>query len=413
MVVFLLLGGFGGWTFQTVSFSPALSDLLPEDEAIAAAWPTSAADRGDRQWDQLPPPPSQHSPEVSALLERLRGLPPVPYIVQAARQRDASVREGETAPPWSAEETAAENRMAEAYREAWRPFFESTQIAWDQFPDSVRLLRSEITRILDLPPNYRYSYMFMIFPDMNLYGPLRRLGALRFGTDALLQNGWAGLDTVSLAVYGRRFFPDQAGLGIELDSKKVPPPPQIEDMRMGLRSDRALFLSAGDYLAALPRETPALPALERFLGSRENARWFLARLPGIETAAHLAAQLRQDADQISELENKTFLSGSAWRQWLEGDPAVGLSPVLRDSLEGLRQFEKARLEYQVAMSLAEAAEKIRAGDSAGARRIPDPAAVGSFLRLEDSMGMVTVSSALPSEENPSARTSLEIPTDRN
>jgi len=412
--VFLLLGFFAWWTFQTVSLPPLPKDLFEEDKAVAAAaTPLTEDQKRMALIAKLPPPPQRHAPEVLALLERLRNLPPVPYVVQAARQRDAAVREGETTPPWSAEERAAESRMGIAYREAWRPFLESRQIAWDQYPDSIRLLRSQIAQILDTPRDYRYSFMFLIFPDMNLYVPLRRLGALRFGTDLLLQKGWAGLDTVSLAAYGRSFFPDQAGLEDGLPRTSAPPPPQIEDVRMGLRSDRALFLSAVAYLEALPPDTPALPALERFLENREDAQWFMEKLPEIQTTDQLARQLRRDADQISALENRTFLSGSAWRQWLDGNPAAGLSPLLGDSLGGLRQFERIRLEYLVALALAEAAEKVAAGDTAGARRVADPAKAGSFLRLENSPEAVTVSSAFPQGEDPASRTSLKIPTTRN
>jgi len=405
--VFLLLGLFAWWTFQTVSLPPVLRDLFEEDSAIAtAAIPPTEEERFQQELSRLPAPPENHAPEVAALLERLRNLPPVPYIVQAARQRDAAVSQGETAPPWSAEELAALNQMAEVFQKAWKPFLDSSPIAWDRYPDSARLFRSQISELKDMPPGYDFSSYFLLNPDLNLYKPLRHLGALQFGSDFLLSNGWAGLDTVSLAMTTKIFFLELAPFTNE--SYAAPPPPRIEDLRLGLRSDRSLFLSSSRYLETLPPDTPAPVALGKFLGNQEQAEWFLKRVPLIKTSAELARHLRNDAEQILSLENKTFLAAPAWRQWLE-NPASGLSPTLRESLEGLRGFEQARLGYQVSVALSEAVGKIQAGDVPGAKQMVDPAQPGAFLQVQEAEGRFTVSSILPSSVDPQARTSMVFP----
>ena len=407
--IFLVLGLFALWTFRTVSLPPALRDLFEEDETIAAvAVPLTEEERLQQELARLPAPPENHAPEVAALLQRLRALPPVPAIVQIARQRDASLREGETAPPWSPEELAAESRMAEAYLKAWEPFFASAPIAWEKYPDSARLFRSQLSQLKEIPPGYGFSNYFLLFPDFNLYRPLRHLGALRFGTDFLLSNGWAGLDTVSLAETTRNFFMDPVVFTESSSPESTPPPPRIEDIRLGLRSDHALFLSAAGYLETLAPETPALIALQRFLGDRTNAEWFLERISGVKTSSQLARHLRRDADQILSLENKTFLSAPAWRQWLE-NASSGLSPALRDSLGGLRDFERIRFQYQVSTALLQALEKIQAGDVRAAERIMDPAQPQTFLRVEEGETGFAVSSALPPPEDASARTTILVP----
>ena len=408
LAAFLLLGLLALWTFQTVSLPPVLRDLFEEDETIAAvAVPLTEEERLEQELARLPSPPENHAPEVAALLQRLRALPPVPAIVQIARQRDASLREGETAPPWSPEERAAESRMAEAYQQAWEPFLASAPIAWEKYPDSARLFRSQLSQLKETPKGYGFSSYFLLFPDFNLYRPLRHLGALRFGTDFLLRNGWAALDTVSLAETTRIFFMDPAGFTESSDPDSTPPPPRIEDIRLGLRSDHALFLSASGYLETLPPETPALIALQKFLGDQTNAKWFLERIPGVKSSSQLARHLRREADQILSLENKTFLAAPAWRQWL-GNASSGLSPTLRDSLGGLRDFERIRLQYQVSAALWQALEKIKAGDVGAAERIMDPAQPQTFLRVEERETGFAVSSALPPLEDATARTTILV-----
>jgi len=405
--IFLLLGLLAFWTFQTVSLPPVLRDLFEEDSAVAAAaLPPTEEERFQQELSRLPAPPENHAPEVAALLERLRKLPPVPYLVQAARQRDAAVPQGEAAPPWSAEELAALEQMSADFQQAWEPFVESPPIPWDRYPDSSRLFRSQISELKDMPPGYNFSSYFLLNPNLNLHKPLRRLGALRFGTDFLLSNGWAGLDTVSLAVITRLFFIEQAAFTD--GSSAAPSPPQIEDLRWGLRSDRSLFLSSSRYLEALPPDTPASVALQRFLGNQDQAEWFLRRVPLIKTSAELARHLRIDAEQILSLENRTYLAAPAWRQWLENS-ASGLSPTLRDSLEGLRGFEQTRLGYQVSVALSEAVGKIQAGDVPGAKQMVDPAQPGTFLQVQETEGKFTVSSVLPSSDDPQARTSMVFP----
>ena len=411
LAVFVVLGLFGWWVFRAVSLSPSVRNLFEEDQAVAwAAKSVAQEERLAQEIQKLPAPSEDHAPEVAALLKRLQDLPPVPYLVQIARQRDAAVREGEATRPWDGAEQTAIDRMSESYLKAWEPFFQCPSIPWDQYPDSIRLFRCSLSRILDTPSGYNFSSLFLLFPDLNLFKPLRQLGALRFGTDFLLQNGWAALDTVALAENTRIFFLDSAQSSDLLFELSAPPPPQIEDIRMGLRSDRALFLSAAQYLESLPPDTSATIALQRFLGNKDHADWFLKRVPEIKTVNRLAQYLRQDADQILNLESKTFLPAPAWRQWLEGEnTALGLSPTLQDSLQGLRDFEKIRLSYQVSMALCQALKNVQNGDVTRAREIADPAQPGAFLLIEESERGLIISSALPLLGNPTTRTSIVFP----
>jgi hypothetical protein len=415
--VFLLLGGFAWWIFQTVSLPPTLRDLWNEDQAIAeAATALTEEQQYQAELAKLPAPPENHAPEVSKLMERLRSLPPAPSIVQAARQRDQAIPQGEQPPPWSEEELAALSHLSVLFRQAWMPFLSERTISWEKYPDSVRLFRSNLIKILTAPSGYEIYGEFLTDPEMNLYGALRGLGALRFGSDFLLESGWAALDTTGLANYLGRFVIDSLNFSEFISPNNLPPPPRIEDLRMGLRSDQSLFSSAAAYLETLPPQTPALPALERFLGNKKNAKWFMEKIPEAKTAEELAKHLREDVFQISLLENRTFLNGPAWRQWLAGDPAAGLSPTLRECLNGLREFEAARLQYQVALAFLEARQKLQTGGIKSAARLPDPARPGSFLQIKEQEGTVTVTSAFRFLEDPAEVVSLEFslePTPKN
>jgi hypothetical protein len=148
--------------------------------------------------------------------------------------------------------------------------------------------------------------------------------------------------------------------------------------------------------------------LERFLGNRENAEWFTKKIPEVKTAEQLARHLREDISQISLLESRTFLNGLAWRQWLAGDPAAGLSPTLQNCLNGLREFETVRLQYQVALAFLEARQKLQTGGIKSAARLPDPARPGSFLQITEQEGAVTVTSAFRFPENPTEVVSLKF-----
>ena len=398
--IFLLLGGFAWWIFRTVSLPPNLRDLWNEDQAIAvAATPLTEEQQYQAELAKLPAPPENHAPEVAMLMERLKKLPPAPSIVQAARRRDKTVTQGEP-PPWSEEELAALSDLYDLLRQAWLPFVSERNISWEKYPDSIRLFRSRLAKILAPPSGYDFYAELVTDPEMSLYGALRGIGTLRFGSDFLLDNGWAALDAVSLADSLGRILLDTLSSTEFALPNHFPSPPKIEDLRMGLRSDRSLFLSAAGYLEQLPAQTPALPALERFLGNKENAEWFLTKVPEIKTAEQLAKHLRKDISQISLLENRTFLSGPAWRQWLAGNPGAGLSPTLQESLNSLREFEAVRLRYQVALAFLEARQKIQAGGIESAARLPDPARPGSFLQIKEQDGAITVTSALRFAQNP-------------
>jgi hypothetical protein len=407
--VFLLLGGFACWIFQTVSLPPTLRDLWNEDQAIAeAATPLTEEQQYQAELAKLPAPPENHAPEVSKLMERLRSLPPAPSIVQAARQRDKAIPQGEQPPPWSEEELAALSHLSVLFRQAWMPFLSERTISWEKYPDSVRLFRSSLIEILTTPPGYEVYSVFLTDPEMNLYGALRGLGALRFGNGFPQDSDWAVLDTVGLADSFSSLLIDAMGYSDFSLFHNLPSPPRIEDLRMGLRSDRSLFSSAAAYLETLPPQTPALPALERFLGNRENAEWFTKKIPEVKTAERLARHLREDVSQISLLESRTFLNGPAWRQWLAGDPAAGLSPTLQNCLNGLREFETVRLQHQVALAFWEARQKLQTGGIKSAARLPDPARPGSFLQITEQEGAVTVTSAFRFPENPTEVVSLKL-----
>jgi hypothetical protein len=175
-------------------------------------------------------------------------------------------------------------------------------------------------------------------------------------------------------------------------------PPTINSLREGLKTDRAVFLRSADYLETLPATTPADMALTRLLGNKGDAEWFARHVGQPQNTRDLAAILRQGAEQIALLEQKTYLSGPAWRQWLSGDVDLGLGPALKGSLNGMREFEKTRLEYQLSLAFLKASSAYRQAGQEGMRNIPDPASPGSFLSVSRTPEGLTLSSAYRRED---------------
>jgi len=384
LAVFLLLGLFAWWTFQTVSLPPVLRDLFEEDSAIAtAAIPPTEEERFQQELSRLPAPPENHAPEVAALLQRLRNLPPPPYILQVARQRDNAVRQGDTAPAWNPAELAAEAQSKAAFLAAWEPFLGGPPVEWEKYPDSARLFRSNLFNLLENPSGQNFAEELFFGPDFRFVKILKGLGTLRFGS----LSSWSFTDTVILSkslLDKTTSFQGSDDL-LRTTIANFPPPPTVDDLRSGLRVDRSLFLSAAQYLEGLPPSTSAKLGLTSFLDEPRDAEWFLGRLPKPNfDVIGLAAHLRQASQQISSLEQKTFLPYQAWRQWLAGNPSQGLPVILAESLQGIQEFETIRTRHQLTQAFLRAALTFREAGLDASRQTPDPARPGQFLQVETS-----------------------------
>lgn len=404
LAAFLVLGMFAWWTFQTVSLPPVVRDLFEEDSAIAAAaLPPNEEERLQQEMSRLPAPPENHAPSVAALLQRLRNLPPPPYILQVARQRDTTVRQGETAPPWNPAELAAAAESKAAFLAAWEPFLNGPPVEWEKYPDSARLFRSNLFTLLENPSGPKVDEELFFSPDFRFVKMLKGLGTLRFGS----LSSWSFTDTVFLS----KFLLDKTTTFQGSDDllrtiiANFPTPPTVDDLRSGLRVDRSLFLSAAQYLEGLPPSTSAQLGLTSFLDDPRDAEWFLGRLPKPDLdVIGLAAYLRQASQQISSLEQKTFLTSQAWQQWLAGNPTAGLPGILAVSLQGIQDFETTRTRHQLTQAFLKAALTFREAGLDAARQTPDPARPGQFLQVETSDSGTVISTSWqpdPAAEPPS------------
>lgn len=402
--IFLLLGLLALWTFQTVSLPPVLRDLFEEDSAVAAAaLPPTEEERFQQELNRLPAPPENHAPEVTALLQRLRNLPSPPSLLQVARQRDLAVRQGENAPAWNPAELAAEAESKAAFLAAWEPFLSGPPIEWEKYPDSARLFRGNLLALIEIPDGGKILDELLLDPDFQLIKKLQGLGTLRFGS----LSSWSLTDMVMLS----RLLLDKTGSFQGSDDllrrtvTNFPLPPSVDDLRSGLRVDRALFLSAAQYFEGLPPSTSAQLGLTGFLAEPRDAGWFLGRLPKPDLdVIGLAAHFRQASQQISSLEQKTFLPYQAWRQWLAGNPAQGLPVILADSLRGIEEFETTRTRHQLAQAFLKAALAFREAGLDESRRTPDPARPGQFLQVETTDTATVISTSWqpdPATEPPS------------
>lgn len=408
--VFVLLALLALWTFQVVSIPPSLRILFEEDEAIAtAAIPPTEEEQFRRGLDRLPPPPQNHPPQVAALITRLGDLQAIPPMVVVAVKRDRETPQDQTPTAWSEAELAALRNYQENFRETWEAFLSEAAPNWEKFPDSAIFFRS---RFPPLARPYEELFRYGFYdpqqpkswtprledqPDfyLRLFRQFTGIGTLRFGS----LSGWGGSDVTAIAQFCEEtirksdyFFPDQTASPEDI-LLSAPVPPTILTLRQGLKSDQAIFMRSAEYLESLPMGTPATVALTRLLGNRDDAGWLISHVEKPKTAQALALILRQGADQIGFLDQKTYLSGSAWRHWLNGDLMSGISPALKGTLKGIQEFEPASLKYQVALAFLRAAAAYRQTGPEGIRRIPDPARPGSFLNINTATKGFILSSA--------------------
>jgi len=397
--VFLLLGLFAWWTFQTVSLPPVLRDLFEEDSAIAtAAIPPTEEERFQQELSRLPAPPENHAPEVAALLQRLRSLPPPPYLLQVALQRDASTPAGQEPLPWNEAELQALSIVQTSFREAWLPFLSGPAPDWENFPDSIALFRfqgdflsTDWQFFADLPiptpPRPQQSEPLQD-PEFTLayFRQIRTLGSLKFGVDT---------DTVSVANKVMKFLEtrvirdDFPAFTLVAVRENLPPPPSLEDLRVGLEADRALFLRAAQFLESLPSGTSAAAGITRWVDKKAPVAWGLNESGRFQLASDLATDLNRKASELAGLRQKTFLSGPAWRQWLSGDPGSGLSPLLVGGLGGFRAFEQARSDDLVAKGALDVRILLQIEGVDAARKVPDPLLRGAFFQLEETEDRLT------------------------
>lgn len=410
LLVILLLGLFAWWTLQTVSLPPAVRNLFEEDQAVVAAASPPPTEEGWRaESDRLPPWPQEHAPEVTALLERLKNLPPMPYLLANALARDAAIPRDQKPPPWSAEEISALEDFQQTYLQAWQPFLEGPAPDWPKYPDSILLFRSTMlllgqnkkaAQLLTYRPGERKSVDCVSNPEeapelmLPLLRQCRNLGAIRFG---ILQ--WEYSETIRTAEFtanGVMNLVSEPGVSREwLESLRagLAPAPTMLDLRASLAADRALFLRAAEFMENLPLGTTAPAGLFRLLRDEGDARWYLRSSGNPQTASEVGLQLRRDVEQLENLRQKTFLSGPAWRQWLSEDPGQGLNPLLAKGLGGFLAFESVRMNYLVALSALEARIALEREGLEAARGVPDPARPGSFFQAEAKPEGVLLSSA--------------------
>ena len=410
LAIFFILGLFAWWTFQTVSLPPALRNLFEEDQAMAdAATPPSDEESFLAELSRLPAPPQEHAPEVASLLERLKNLPPIPYVLANALARDAATPKDQKPPPWTPEEISALEKMEQAYLGAWQPFFAGAAPDWSRYPDSILLFRStgfllgkdlKLAELVTYQPGTSRRATFVYNPEEapELMFPLlrqcRNLGTIRFG---VLQ--WEFSETVrtaELTASGVGSLVSEPGLpGGWLEGLRagLAPAPSLQDLRAGLAADRALFLRTADFLEQVPPGTSARAGLFCLLQDENDTRWYLRSLGDPATASQLGAQLRRDAEQLEILRQKTFLPGPAWRQWLSEDPGQGLHPLLAKGLGGFLAFENVRMSYLVTLAALDARIAVEEGGWEAARRVPDPAKPGSFFQAENTEEGLRLTSA--------------------
>ena len=357
-----------------------------------AATPATAEERFQQELNKLPLPSQEHAPEVAALLQRLRSIPAIPYLLQVALQRDATTDPGRSPPPWNEAERSALNAIHTAFREAWLPFLSNPPPDWKRFPDSIALFRFQGDFLsTDWPalPNLAHpvpqpAQSPETWPDPEFtfayLRQIRILGSLRLGAET---------DTVGVAHRVMKIletrvirddFPSFTLLAIR---GNLPPPPSLEDLRSGLEADRALFLRAAQYLQSLPPGTSAAAGITRWMDKKAEAAWVLNELGRFRLASDLAADLYRKASELDGLTQKTFLSGPAWRQWLSGNPTSGLSPLLADGLGGFQFFEQTRSDYLVAKGALDVRFLLQTQGAEAARKVPDPLLAGSYFQLEE------------------------------
>ena len=410
LAVFILLGAIAWWITGRVAVSHSVRDfLLGEEESATFPEPSPEEQEKiltEKIFSELPPPPSNHSPEVAGLLSRLKEIEAIPAILVNAVKRDRDTPKDQTPSPWSEAELEALKNYQAKFREAWEPFLSGPQPDWEHFPDSALLFRSSgLFLINDYNDNFEHALHEPGQPStqensteflLRLIRQTTTLGTLRFGG----LSGWGISDSVSLvralaheiSRKSQYCFPPESE-NPELLLRWAPSPPTIQTLRNGLKTDHAVFLRAAEYLDSLPGHIPPSMALTHLLGDKGDAEWFVSHLENPTSTRDLASAIRLGAEQISLLEQKTYLSGPAWRQWATGNPEGGLCLALRGSLDGMKKFETTQMEYQVALAFLKASAAYRTAGIEGMRTIPDPAKPGSYLAVTSSTNGITISSA--------------------
>jgi len=389
---FLLLGLFAWWTFQIISLPPVLRNLFEEDQAIGrAAGSIPEEDLFQQELNRLPAPSENHAPEVSALLQRLQALAPIPYVLQIALQRDAATPPREDRPPWSETELRALASAQAALREAWFPFLSGAEPDWKRFPDSTALFRFQgdflstdwrtLADLVNLRPGQPQDRDSLGDPEFTLayLRQIRKAGSIHWNETDVVYAAARRVKIVETQVLPAD-FPLESLIAIR---DGLGPAPTLEDLRAGLEADRALFIRIARYLESLPGETTAAAGLARWLGNKVEGGWILQESGNFSRAQELAADLNRKAFELDSLLQKTFLTAPAWHQWLAGNPEVGLSLLLVRGLAGLRYFEETRTEFIVTQAALEVRLALEAGGMAEARRIPDPLRPGLFFQLQE------------------------------
>ena len=431
VAVFILLTAIAWWITGRVAISQSVREFFLGEEETSTQLEASPGDQEkaliEKAVAELPPPPAEHSPEVAELISHLAELQTIPSILVNAVKRDRETPKEQTPPAWSDAEVQALRDYQAKFRQAWEPFLSGPAPNWAKFPDSAIFFRSQFPPMAD---SYRDILRYGLYeaeqpqswggepenhPEfyLRLFRQTTTLGALRFGTIS----GWAVTDMVRGAKLSEEmvrksdyFFSPRSQNPEEL-LPLTPSPPTIATLREGLKTDRAVFLETAQYLESLPPQTPAKIGLTRLLEDEGDASWFVSHVNNPKTVRDLATILRQGADQISLLEQKTYLSGPAWRQWLRGNLETGISPALQGSLEGIQDFEKTTLEYQVSLAFLQASAAYRKSGVEGMRNIHDPARPGSFLTIAASTNGITLSSVFQPEEGKNYSFSFEpLPT---
>lgn len=427
LAVFILLGAIAWWITGRVAVSHSVRDFFIGEEEAAKPPEDSPGDQENALIEKalagLPRPPAEHSPEVADLIARLAELQTIPAILVNAVKRDRDTPKDETPAAWSEAELEALKNYQEKFGEAWEPFLSGPQPDWEKFPDSAIFFRSHFPLVdKEYKDLLRYGFYQAGQPGnweqplgghpdflLRLLRQSTSLGTLRYGSFS----GWGVTDSVYLTSWATKvfqesgyFFPPPSADPKEL-LLLTPPPPTIKTLREGLKTDRAVFLRTAEYLESLPAETPAGMALTRLLGNKFDADWFLTHVDGPKTTRALATTIRQGAEQIALLEQRTYLSGAAWRQWVAGTPDQDLAPSLRGALDGCKEFEKTQMEYQVALAFTKAAIAFQENGLEGIRKISDPARPGSYLVITTSTNGTTLSSAYQKKPGESLSVSLE------
>jgi len=415
--VLLLLAAMAWWITGRLAVSHSVREFFLGEQESPTQPEASPVEQEkvllDKILAELPPPPSEHCPEVATLIQRLQELQNIPALVVQAVRRDRDTPKDQTPTSWSEAELQALRDYQAKFREAWEPFLSGPTPDWAKYPDSAIFFR-EFPPLANSYQNiFHYAFYEAEQPQtwggesenqaefyLRLFRQTSTLGTLRYGS----LSGWAVTDATSGAKVSEEmirkagyFFSPQSQNPEEL-LPWTPSPPTVATLREGLKTDRAVFFRSAQYLESLPPQTPAKIGLTRLLGDEGDAGWFVSHVNNPKTVRDLATILRQGADQIGSLEQKTYLSGPAWRHWLTGDLGSGMNPALQGALKGMAEFEQVQMRYQVSLAFLQASAAYRKSGVEGMRNIPDPARPGSFLSVTNSTNGITLSSAFQEKD---------------